>query len=83
MFRMEMLERNVAHPNSLVLFPLANESHTLCNVANKRSLNLDGLGSKRCQHPCMRVWSNMYLCCIDECCIPLSRTCPNKSSTSE
>ena len=43
---LEMVERKVAHPNSLVLFPIANKGHTLCNVAKERSLNFDGLGLK-------------------------------------
>ena len=51
---MKVRERNVAHPNSLVLFPLANKSHTVCNIASERSLNFDGLG-------CLRVLASTYV----------------------
>ena len=40
---MKALERDVACPIRLVLFPFADERDTLCNVANDGWLNFDGL----------------------------------------
>ena len=50
---MEVLERDVARSVSLMRSPLADKGYKLCNVANDRRLNLDGLVVKQYQHLCM------------------------------
>jgi hypothetical protein len=43
---MEALERDVARPIPVVLFPLADMRDALCNVANDGWLNFDGLSCR-------------------------------------
>ena len=51
---MEVFECDVARRIALVLFPFADKRYTLCNVANNRRLDFDGLVVNQYQHQCMQ-----------------------------
>lgn len=77
-----MVERNVARPISLVLFPLADKRYTLCDVPNDRSLDFDRLDLYQYRR-CGREQIRQYLFGVIESRIPLLQACSDKSSTSE